>query len=104
MISGANAFELRLIKHPTGTVTRINLYSMVLILFSIILAAIAVAISVTRRHISFGSFTRSEIVRGNFPAARERSEQSPVAGPMNQFLIVVLPDGTIVTPRMEGEV
>ena len=31
---------------------------------------------------------------------QERVEQSSVAGPMKQFLVVVLPDGTIVTPRV----
>jgi hypothetical protein len=92
------------IPHPVCTVSRRRLYKMLFSLLSQIVAAIVVAVSKIRSRDPFGSFTRSEIVRGDFPVARERGEQSTVAGPMNQFLIVVLPDGTIVTPRVAGQV
>jgi hypothetical protein len=73
---------------------------MVLILLSLIVAAIAVAISIFRHHIAFGSLIRPEIARGDFSIARERTEQSRVASPLKQFLVVVLPDGKVVTPRV----
>jgi hypothetical protein len=34
---------------------------------------------------------------------RERSEQSTPPSPVKQFLVVVLPDGAIVTPKVEGQ-
>jgi hypothetical protein len=61
MVSGANAFDLALIMHPTGPVRRTNWYSMVLILLSFVLATIVVGISMIRNHIAFGSFSRSGI-------------------------------------------
>ena len=73
---------------------------MVLILLSLIVAAIVVAVSKIRSRDSFGRFSRSGIASGDFSVARERSEQSRVPGPMQQFLLVVLPDGMIVTPRV----
>ena len=54
-----------------------------------------------RHRDSFRSFSGTEIVGGDSSVARARSEQFAVAGPMKQ-LIVVLPDGTIVTPRAVG--
>jgi hypothetical protein len=73
---------------------------MVLFLLSLIVAAILIAIQRIRNRIVIEGITRSEIVKGDFSVARERSDQSTVAGPGNQFLIVVLPDGTIVIPRV----
>jgi hypothetical protein len=95
---GRTLFELPLIMHPTGPVRRTNLYNMVLILLSIIVAAIAVTISVTPRHSPFGGFTRSGIVREEIAKARERAEQPATADRTKQFLVVVLPDGKIVNP------
>jgi hypothetical protein len=62
---------------------------MVFLLLSAILTAIAVAISIFRHRISFGSFTRSGIAREDFSVATERADQSRIAGPMKQFLVVV---------------
>ncbi len=69
---------------------------MVLILFCIILAAIAIAISMI--HSSFGSLSNSEIAREEIARAREQAEQSRATGPIRQFLVVVLSDGKIVNP------
>jgi hypothetical protein len=77
---------------------------MVLILLSIVVAAIAVAISVTRRHSSVGSLIRSGIAKENFSIVREVAEQPAIAGPTKPFLVVVLPDGKIVTPRVAAQV
>jgi hypothetical protein len=82
-----------LILHPIGPVARTNLYNMVLILLSVIFAAIIAAISMIRHHVFFGSFSRAEIAREN---AKELAEQSRVTGPIKQFLVVVLPDGRVV--------
>jgi hypothetical protein len=73
---------------------------MVLFVLSVIVAAIVVAISQIRRYISFGSLTRSEIARGDFSIAKGRSEKLRVAGTVKQFLVVVLPDGRVVNPRV----
>ena len=75
---------------------------MFLILLFAIVAAIMVVVSRIRNHASFGSLTSAEIVSGDSSVARARSEQFAVVGPMKQ-LIVVLPDGTIVTPRLAGQ-
>jgi hypothetical protein len=86
-----------MIMHPIGAVKRTSLYNMVLFLTSVIVAAIVVAISMIRHLIAFGSSTRAEIAREN---AKELAEQSRVTGPMKQFLVVVLPDGRVVNPRV----
>jgi CBS domain containing-hemolysin-like protein len=83
------------IMHPTGPVRRTNLYNMVLILLSIIFAAIAIAISQVRHRIWF---------EGDLSSTGERSEQSRVTSPVKPFLVVVLPDGTIVTSTVAGQV
>jgi hypothetical protein len=57
-----------------------------------------------RHRILFESLIRSGIAKDGFPTAKERAEQSTVAGPMKQFLIVVLPDGTTVTPSIADQV
>jgi hypothetical protein len=75
---------------------------MVLILLSIIFAAIAVAISMIRQYISFGSLARSGIANEDIADDNAQSNRG-LPGPMKQFLIVVLPDGTIVTPRVAGQ-
>ena len=89
--------------HPVDAVTRIRLYNMVLTLLFVSLAAIVIAIPIVRRHITFGSFTRSEIAREDSSIAREHAEQSRIAGPMRQFLVVVLPDGRVVNPRVADQ-
>jgi hypothetical protein len=70
---------------------------MVLILLFVFLSAIVVAISTFGRRLSFLSLTRSGITREEFSVASELADQSRVAGPAKQFLVVVLPDGKIVT-------
>jgi hypothetical protein len=69
---------------------------MVLILLSIIVAAIAVAVIVTRGHISFGSLAGSVTTKESI--VRVGAEQPSIAGPTKKFLVVVLPDGKIVNP------
>jgi hypothetical protein len=68
---------------------------MVLIVFSIILAAIAVAISMI--HYSFGGLAGSGIAKESIVRG---AEQPAIAGPTKQFLVVVLPDGKIVNPMV----
>jgi hypothetical protein len=65
---------------------------MALILFSILVAAIAVTISMI--HSSFGSLSDSGIAKQSI--VREGAEKPAIAGPTKQFLVVVLPDGKIV--------
>jgi hypothetical protein len=79
--------------HPTGTVRRTTLYNMVLILLSIIVAAIAVAISMV--HSSFGGLAGSVTTKESI--VRQGAEQAAIGGPTKQFLVVVLPDGKIVS-------
>ena len=88
--------------HPICVVSRTYLYNMVILLF-VTLAAIIVAVSKIRHRDSLRSFSGAEIAGGDSSVARARREQFAVAGPMKQ-LIVVLPDGTIVTPRVAGQV
>ena len=76
---------------------------MFLILISAIFAAIVVAISIIRYHMSFGSFTRSGIAREDFSIAGERAEQSRITDPVKQFLVVVLPDGRVINPRVADQ-
>ena len=73
---------------------------MVLILFSVVLAATAVAISMI--HSSFGSLSDSGITKESI--VREDAEQKAIAGQAMQFLVVVLPDGKVVTPRVAERV
>lgn len=73
---------------------------MVLFLLSLIVATILVAIPRIRNHIAFGSITGSGIVKNGFSIAKERVEQSRIAGPVKRFLVVVLPDGKVVNPRL----
>jgi hypothetical protein len=70
---------------------------MILIPLSIIFAALAVAFSMMiRRPISLGNLTGSRVDREDIAIARKFAEQSPIAGPLRQFLVVVLPDGKVV--------
>jgi hypothetical protein len=68
---------------------------MVLILLSIIVAAIAVAISMIRA--SFGILVDSGIAKESSSITGEPAEQSSISSPAKQFS-VVLPDGKIVNP------
>jgi len=68
---------------------------MVLILL-IILASIAVAISMI--HSLSGSLASSGIAKESI--AKEGAEQSAIASPSKQFLVVVLPDGRVVDPTV----
>jgi hypothetical protein len=77
---------------------------MVFLLFSLVGAAIAVAILLFRQNLSAGSLIRSGITKGDFPIAREGAARSSVAGSLQQFLVVVLPDGKIVTPNATDRV
>jgi hypothetical protein len=74
---------------------------MALILLFVTFAALMVAVLKIRNRDSFQSFSGAEIVGGDSSIARARSEQFAVAGPMKQ-LIVVLPNGTIVTAIVVG--
>jgi len=73
---------------------------MVFLLLVVVLAGIVVAIPRVRLRIWFGGLTRSEISREDLSIATERAEQSATPSPLKTFLVVVLPDGTIVTPRV----
>jgi hypothetical protein len=73
MISEANAFELASIMHPTCANKAHRFPNMVLILLSIIVAAIAVAISIIQS--SSGSLAGSGIVRMEIARAREKGGQ-----------------------------
>jgi hypothetical protein len=70
---------------------------MVLILLSVVLAAIVVAISIIRYHISFGNFTGSGIAREDIAISGERAKQSRIARPVKPYLVVVLPDGKLLS-------
>ena len=77
---------------------------MILFLLSVVVAAIVVAIPSIRNRIASEAWTRSGIVKEDSFMTKERVELSSVAGPLRPFLVVVLPDGTIVTPRVAGQV
>jgi hypothetical protein len=53
-------------------------------------------------HSSIGSLTGSGIAKESI--LREGAEQSAIADPTKQFLVVVLPDGRIVALRVAGQV
>jgi hypothetical protein len=88
-----------LILHPIDAVGRTSLYNMVLFALSVIVGGIFLASPRIRHFMPFGSFTRSGIAREDLPVARECAEQSRTT-PVKQFLVVVLPDGKIVTPKL----
>jgi hypothetical protein len=90
--------------HPIFTAERTSSCNMVFLLISVVIAMIFVAIPRVRHRIAFGGLTRSEIFREDFSIARVRPEQSAILSPSKPFLVVILPDGTIVTPRVAGRV
>jgi hypothetical protein len=96
----------RSILHPICTVSRTGLDNMALILLSLIVTAtmIVVAISMMRHGISSDNLIRSGIAMEDFYTTRESAEQSAVPSPSKPFLVVTLPDGTIVTQRVAGQV
>ena len=77
---------------------------MALILLSVIVAAILVAIPKIRNRIASEGCTRSGVVRKDSSITKEHVEQSRIAGSMKKFFVVVLPDGTIVNPRVADRV
>ena len=83
-----------------GAVKRISLYNMIVILLSVISAAIVVAISIARHPVSFGHFNGTAIAGEDVALPFEGARRSRVDGPIKQrFLIVLLPDGKLVDPR-----
>jgi hypothetical protein len=79
---------------------------MVLILLSLIVTVtmIVVAILMMRHRSSSGSLIRSGIVKEDSFITGESAEQLVTLSPSKQFLVVALPDGTIVTARVAGQV
>jgi hypothetical protein len=69
---------------------------MVLVILSIIFAAIALALSIIRHRLSLGKLTGLGVARDDITATREGTDQSAITSPLRQFLVVVLPDGKIV--------
>jgi hypothetical protein len=76
---------------------------MALILLSVIVAAIVVAISMMRHRISFKRLIRFGIAKEDFSITGASAEQSATPSPLKPFLVVELPDGTIVTPRVADQ-
>jgi hypothetical protein len=77
---------------------------MALILLSVLVAAILFAIPKIRNRIASEGCTRSGVVRKDSSITKEHVEQSRIAGSMKKFFVVVLPDGTIVNPRVADRV
>jgi hypothetical protein len=92
----------RAMMHLVCPISRTNLYNMICLLLSVILAAILIANPRIRSRIAPGAWTRSGIAGGDFSIARERFDQSRMTSPVKPILVVVLPDGTIVTPTAAG--
>jgi len=89
--------------HPLSAVRRIH-DKMVLLILSVIFAGMIFAISIVRRHISYGRSAGAEIAREEVAIAKDRAEHSRVTGPIKQFSVVVLPDGKVISPRITGAV
>ena len=70
---------------------------------SVFVVAIVVASAIVRHYVSFGSFTHYGIAKENIATERVRAEQSRTISPMKQFLVVVLPDGRVVNPRVADQ-
>jgi hypothetical protein len=85
--------------HPQGAERRISLHNMDFISLFVLFVAIAVAISMFRRHISLGNSAGSWLAREDLAFGKDRVDQSRLTRPPRQFLIVVLPDGKVVNPR-----
>jgi hypothetical protein len=79
---------------------------MILFLLSLIVTVtmIVVSISMMRHRISFGSLIRSGVGKEESIITGESAGQSVTPSPLKPFLVVVLPDGTIVTSRVAGQV
>jgi hypothetical protein len=88
--------------HPIGMVRRNNSQNMVLIIFSIILAAIAVAISMTRCHSSFGSLAGSGIAKESFTIVREGAEQPRIPVRQSNFWSWFYPTGRLSIRTLEA--
>jgi hypothetical protein len=77
---------------------------MVLILLSLILTVTMIVVAISRRHrISSSSLIRVGIAEEGFTSKSEDPGRSSLRPPKS-FLVVVLPDGTIVARRMVGGV
>jgi hypothetical protein len=72
---------------------------MALILLSLIVTVTmtVVAISMMRNRISSGSLIRAGITKADSSVTGESAGRSVRRGPLKPFLVVVLPDGSIVT-------
>lgn len=93
------ALLLGTLVHPVGWVRRISRYHMLLILLSVILAALVIALAADRYNILLGNLTRDGVAREGSTTANERAKLSKGIRPTKQFLVVVLPDGRVVNPR-----
>jgi hypothetical protein len=76
----------------------------ILLSLTVTVTMIVVAIPIIRNRISFGSLIRSGIAKEDFSITGESTEQGATPCTSKPFLVVVLPDGTIVTPRVAGQV
>jgi hypothetical protein len=71
---------------------------MVALLLAVIVAALIAAIPIIRQRIKLGVYARSALPSGEFPVAGKPAGISRNPSPMKQFLVVILPDGTVVNP------
>jgi hypothetical protein len=90
----------RVILHPICTAKRTSSCNMIFLLLSVVTAMIFVVIRKVRHRLPVGSLTHSEISREDLSITKVRAEQSSLTDPMKQFMVVVLPDGMIVTPKV----
>jgi hypothetical protein len=92
--------------HPTCTISRTTLDYMALILLSLIgtVTMTVVAISMMRYRFSSGALIRSGLAKTESFITGKSAERSATPSPLKPFLVVVLPDGTIVTPSVAGQV
>jgi hypothetical protein len=79
---------------------------MVLILLSltVTVSMFVAAISMLRHMITCDTLIRSRIAKEDFAAQGQSPEQMATLSPLEPFLVVVLPDGTIVAQRVAGQV
>jgi hypothetical protein len=71
---------------------------MVVFLLAVIVAALTVAIPLIRQRIKLGVYARSALPGEEFPVLGKPTGISQGPSPMKQFLVVILPDGTVVNP------
>ena len=76
---------------------------MFLILLSLIVVTIVFAIPMMRHRIASSTVMRTGIGKEDFSMKGESAEQSAARNPLKAFLVVVLPDGMIVTARVAGQ-